>query len=129
MHKYKYYDHTNPHNGDCPDKLKKRYGFKQNEYVAENINGYENYSEYLFPKVKFQEMTDAVDSWMNSRGHRYNLLYKKHIAGAVGCHKDKCVFLGLNHQKFGSGCFTAAEGKQYWNKLPKQTGEIIWNKK
>ncbi|MEM9924658.1 MAG: hypothetical protein AAF915_13050 [Cyanobacteria bacterium P01_D01_bin.50] len=39
MSKYKYYDHINPHNGDCPDKMKEEYGLSQNEYVAENING------------------------------------------------------------------------------------------
>ncbi|MEM9924659.1 MAG: hypothetical protein AAF915_13055 [Cyanobacteria bacterium P01_D01_bin.50] len=61
---------------------------------------------------------------MNSRGHRYNLLYDKHISGAVGCHKDKCVFLGLNLHKFDSSCSTAAEGKQYWNSVPMQLGEI-----
>jgi uncharacterized protein YkwD len=127
MRKSNYYDHTNPHNGNCPDKIKSQYGFQPGEYLAENINGYENYSENIFTRIQMKPMTDAVDGWMNSRGHRYNLLYDQHAAGAVGCHKDKCVFLGLNNQKFGSGCYTAKEGKQHWNNVPMQSGEIEYH--
>lgn len=126
MREYNYYDHTNPHTGNCPDKMKSSYELNPEEYVAENIVGYADYSENIFRQIKFQPVTNAVDSWMNSRGHRYNLLYDKHIGGAVGCHKDKCVFLGLNYDKFGSGCHTAAVGKQHWQTVPLQPGEVNW---
>ncbi|MBW4566859.1 MAG: hypothetical protein KME31_02210 [Tolypothrix carrinoi HA7290-LM1] len=129
MSQYKYYNHTNPHTGNCSDKMKYQYGFNKEEYLAENLLGYEKYSENIFTRIKLKPMTYAVDNWMDSRGHRYNLLYEKHIAGAIGCYKDKCVFLGLNHDKFGSGCHTAAEGRQHWNNVPRQPGEVDWNSK
>lgn len=127
MSKFKYYDHTNPQNGNCPDKMKYQYGFNKSEYLAENLDGYEDYSENIFTRIELKPMTVAVDSWMNSRGHRYNLLYDKHIAGAVGCYKDKCVFLGLNSERFGSGCHTAIEGRKHWKTVSKQPGEVSLN--
>jgi uncharacterized protein YkwD len=124
MRQYNYYDHTNPKTGTCADTIKTNFGFSNDEFVAENILGYSDFSEGFFTRFEVKPMTDTVESWLNSRGHRYNLLFENHVAGAVGCYKDKCVFLGVNHKQFGKGCHTAAEGKQHWDSAPLQPGEI-----
>jgi len=124
MRKYKYYDHMNLKTGDCADTMKVLYGFAPSEFVAENINGYLDYSEDFFTIKQMSPIKGVVDAWLNSRGHRYNLLYGKHTAGAIGCYKDKCVFLGVNNQRFGQGCHTAAEGKKSWQGKPQQPGEV-----
>jgi uncharacterized protein YkwD len=122
MIQYNYYDHTNPQTGSCADNMKTDFDLTPDEFVAENILEYGDIggirSQLLHP------MSDAVDSWMDSRGHRYNLLYDDHIAGAVACYGNKCIFLGLNHNRFGQGCYTAVEGHQHWLTAPLQPGEI-----
>lgn len=100
---YDYFDHTNPITGTCPDSMKKDYGLRSNEYAAENLGS--GYSSEI----------SAINGWMGSQGHRYNLLYSTHTAGAVACEKSVCAFLGLNNDLFGSGCSVAAEG-QAWHK-------------
>lgn len=124
MRKYKYYDHMNPTTGSCPYTMKATYGFRPDEFVAENISGYPDYSEDFFTQTRKSPINEVVDGWMDSRGHRYNLLYDQHTAGAVACYKDKCVFLGVNNQRFGEGCSTAAQGLQHWKAVPLQPGEI-----
>ncbi|MBS3124343.1 hypothetical protein J4437_06990 [Candidatus Woesearchaeota archaeon] len=114
MDEYRYLDHTNPVTGECPDKIKQRFGLSPREYVAENAYGM--YGANALPR-------EAIDSWMTSRGHKYNLLYPTHIAGAVSCYEGYCVFLGLNIDRFGEGCFTGAEGISFWNSVTKQPGE------
>jgi uncharacterized protein YkwD len=123
MREYNYLDHTNPYTGTCPDNMKASFGIKSYEYVAENAFGNPQYSEGSCTKIQIKPMTEAIDVWMKSRGHRYNLLYDSHIAGAVGCYKNICTFLGLNHDGFGKGCYTAAEGIEFWNAASKQSGE------
>jgi uncharacterized protein YkwD len=123
MRNYSYLDHINPYTGTCPDNMKASFGLSPTEYVAEDAFGNPTYSEGACTQIEMKSMTDAVDSWMTSRGHRYNLLYDDHIAGAVGCYKNMCTFLGLNHDGFGSGCHTAAEGQQFWATATKQPGE------
>lgn len=123
MRQRNYYDHTSP-TGDCPDKMKATYGFSPDEYVAENIIGSAEYSEEPLTKIEVKPVTDAIDAWMDSRGHRYNLLYDEHIAGAVGCYKNMCVFLGLNHNRFGKGCYKAAETLKEWETAPREPGEV-----
>ena len=61
---------------------------------------------------------------MTSRGHRYNLLYPSHIGGAIACYRGYCVFLGLNHDRFGEGCNTGEEGMAFWNSVGRQPGEL-----
>lgn len=121
MEKYHYYDHVNPTTGECADTLKAQDGLTPNEYVAENAL---DYGEASLVASHLRPMTDAIDPWFYSRGHRYNLLYSGHISGAVACHLDKCVFLGLNHDRFGEGCTTAANGQQYWDTAPLKPDEI-----
>lgn len=41
---------------------------------------------------------DAVDGWMRSEGHRYNMMHATHISGAIAKYKDEYVFLGLGTQ-------------------------------
>ena len=64
---------------------------------------------------------------MESRGHRYNLLYPSHILGVAACYKGACVFLGANKEYYGLGfgpCTTGAEGTAYWETVNKQPSEI-----
>ncbi len=124
MWEHKYYDHVNPKTGTCPYTMKGAYGLQNAEFVAENINGYQEYEEGLLTVKNLRPITEPVEAWMGSRGHRFNLLYEGHTAGAVACYKDKCVFLGLNNQRFGEGCHTAKEGKQHWQTAPHQPGEV-----
>ena len=123
MNEYRYYDHMNPKTKTCADTMKLNYGFSSKDYLAENINTYVNVSGSFALSV--QTMSDSIKGWMNSRGHRYNLLYDMHVAGAVGCEGNKCVFLGLNTERFGEGCHTAKEGLEYWDKAKPQSGEIV----
>ena len=117
-----YYDHTNPITGECPDSLKASYSLTTNEWVAENILDYG--SSATVPPYLPHPLTAAIAPWMESRGHRYNLLYPGHVAGAVACYGSKCVFLGLNYQGFGAGCYTGEQGSQFWQTAPLQPGEI-----
>lgn len=127
MRTYNYLDHTNPITGTCPDNMKSAYGINPSEYLAENALGNPEYSEGSCTELISKPMTEAIDSWMESRGHRYNLLYDKHISGAVGCYKNMCAFLGLTHDEFGlggKGCYAAEEGTKFWSGAEKQPGEI-----
>ena len=124
MKEYKYLDHTNPYTGSCPDNMKSDYGLKSYEYVAENAFGIADYQEGSCTKIEMKPMTIPIDDWMTSRGHRYNLLYDGHTAGAVGCYKSMCVFLGLNRDRFGEGCYTAEQGQAQWESVGKQLGEV-----
>jgi len=63
-----------------------------------------------------------VDGWMQSTGHRMNLLSYEHVAGSVACYGGY-VFLGLNHGSFGEGCYTAAEGQAYAKRFESCTQE------
>ena len=113
-----YLDHTNPTTGACPDNMKIAYGLSSYEYVAENAYGSPDASYYHASPM------EAVDSWITSRGHRFNLLYENHIAGVVGCYQNMCSFLGLNHDRFGEGCYTGEEGTAFWASTGEQPGEI-----
>lgn len=114
MSEYGYLDHTNPITGACPDNMKTKFGIGPDEYVAENAYGASGASATA---------EGAIKSWMDSRGHRYNLMYE-HTAGAVACYGGFCSFLGLNNDMFGSGCHTGEEGMQFWATVPQQPGEV-----
>ncbi|MFH1840023.1 MAG: CAP domain-containing protein [Nanoarchaeota archaeon] len=118
MRENSYLDHTNPYTGSCPDNMKSEYGLSSGEYVAENAFGNPIYFEGECTEIQIRPLTEPVDSWMTSTGHRFNLLYSGHTAGAVGCYKNMCVFLGLNYDRFGEGCYTAAEGEAFWDSMP-----------
>jgi uncharacterized protein YkwD len=120
MRKYGYQDHTNPDTGSCPDNMKAEFGLNPDEYVAENIVG----SHRGDPPGPLLDARTAIDSWMNSRGHRYNLLYEGHTAGALVCMSDRCEFLGFNSNRMGEGCYYAADTLKYWESAPPQPGEV-----
>jgi len=110
MHEYQYHDHTNPYTGSCPYNMKSNFGLRLNENVAEN--------SYLFgtetnPTLYNPSYQEIIDGWMDSTGHRMNLLSYEHVAGSVACYGGFCVFLGLNHGLYGEGCYTASEGEVY----------------
>lgn len=98
---YDYFDHTNPFTGSCPDNMKSNFGFSSNEFAAENLSG------GTYGSIS------AIDLWMTSQGHRYNILFTDHTSGAVACEGGNCVFLGVNNNHFGEGCHTGAEGKAW----------------
>ena len=110
MHEYQYLDHTNPITGTCPYNMKSEFGLNSNENVAENV--------YLFgtetnPTLYNPSYIEIIDWWMDSTGHRINLLSYEHVAGSVACYGGFCVFLGLNHGSYGEGCYSASEGQAY----------------
>ena len=88
--------HTNPYTGTCPDNMKSQYGFARYEYVAENLAGTTGF------RLIYAE---AIELWMDSSGHRTNLLWPTHYGGAVACDGGVCAFLGTNQDMYGAGCY------------------------
>lgn len=118
-----YFDHVTPE-GKCVKDFKSEYGFS-NWNVAENCGGMTHYEDGT--PIVSTSVNEAVDMWLTSRGHRYNLLYPSHEKGAIGCYKAICVFLGANQEYYGLGygpCTTGDEGIAYWKSVGKQPGEI-----
>ncbi|MBS1262920.1 MAG: hypothetical protein MAG715_00085 [Methanonatronarchaeales archaeon] len=110
MYERGYFDHIDP-DGNCVNHYKGRFGF-QGWDVAENI--YMNTGVYGYG--------DAFDSWMTSRGHRYNLLFP-HKKGAIAKKGGYVVFLGANHKGFGKECASGKEGREFWRNAPRQPYE------
>jgi len=108
-----YFDHPDPE-GHCAGYYASNFGltYPTNSF-ADNLFGYS--APTLF------DQKEAVDSWMTSRGHKYNLLYPGHIRGAFACDSQNCIFIGQG----GSGwvCDTGANGLAYWETAPNQPGE------
>jgi len=113
MTKKGYFDHVDP-SGKCVGSYAKDLGlsYPSNSF-ADNIFGYSSPTWF--------DQDEAVESWMDSRGHRYNLLYSSHIRGAIACDSKNCVFIGQG----GSGwvCDTGEAGLAFWNSVGKQPGE------
>lgn len=110
-----YFDHTSP-TGDCPSNMKSQFGFTH-ETVAENLWGTSGYSH---------SSREPIDSWMDSRGHRANLLYPSHVSGAIACYNGICAFIGVHNDPYGlgnAGCTTGEQGKAYWANAPKEAWE------
>ncbi len=104
-----YFDHVTPE-GWCVNDFASHFGIYSS--VAENLGkGYYTGEE-------------AVDGWMSSRGHRYNLLYLEHTIGAIAKYGDVYVFLGTGPSEYGWVCATGEEGLGYWQNVPKQPGEV-----
>lgn len=110
MNDRNYFDHVSPE-GKCVVNLKGEYGFSGSESLAEN----------LAQGARFES---AVDLWMTSRGHRFNLLYSTHKSGAIACYYNVCTFLGVNYDDFGSECASGEEGLAFWRTASRQPGEI-----
>ncbi len=126
MYDRKYFDHVTP-DGKCLKDFKADYNLG-GYTIAENA-GAVMYG-YYGDEVDYASYADSkaqVDSWMGSRGHRYNLLYPTHTLGVAACYKGACVFLGANTDSYGLGagpCTTGDEGMAFWDGAEKQEGEI-----
>lgn len=119
-----YFDHVTPE-GTCAGNFKSAFGFVDYENIPENIGGMTHYDNGN--PVENTSVREAVNGWMESRGHRYNLLYQSHQFGAIGCYKSICAFYGVNPENrgFGSGpCTTGEQGLEYWKTAPIQPGEV-----
>ncbi len=118
-----YFDHVTPE-GTCVGNFKSAFGFVDYENIPENIGGMTHYDNGN--SIENTGVREAVNGWMESRGHRYNLLYQNHQSGAIGCYKSICAFYGVNTENrgFGSGpCNTGDQGLEYWKTAPIQPGE------
>jgi len=124
MYEKNYFDHVTPE-GLCVKDYKKEFSIEQSAIIAENCGGMTHY-ESGYP-IKSTTVNEAVDGWMTSRGHRYNLMYSEHTEGAIGCYMSNCVFLGLHYNPYGLGsgpCTTGEEGEKFWIEVPEQEGEV-----
>lgn len=118
-----YYDHVTPE-GKCVKDFKEEYNLSVYT-IAENI-GEMIHSPEGMPRENTTPR-EVIDDWMDSRGHRYNLLYPSHILGAVGCYHATCVFLGANTDPEGLGsgpCTPGEEVSAFWRNASKQADEI-----
>ena len=126
MYERNYFDHTTPE-GKCVKDFKSAYGLDKYT-IAENLGA--QYVGYNDQDMSFSQTIDVkgqIDGWMESRGHRYNLMYPDHVKGAIGCYYGVCAFLGANTDPYGLGagsCTTGDEGIAYWKSVGKQPGEI-----
>lgn len=127
MHAYGYLDHKNPYTGTCPNNLKSKFGFSDEEYLIENAALYGN-GKPIFSNLVLE---DIIDAWMKSVGHRYNLLYYDHVGGAFACYGGYCVFLGVSNGGYvgsqNAECHTVQEEKTFFSKLANCTDEQMSN--
>ena len=124
MYDRDYADHITPE-GTCAKDVKLDYGFKLSEILAENIGIMTRYVNGTI--VSNASAAGLVNQWMESRGHRYNLLYDDHKSGAIGCHKYICLFYGVHRNLFGIGavsCTNGRQGNDFWKNSDKQKGEV-----
>lgn len=126
MYERNYFDHTTPE-GKCVKDFKSSYGLDRYT-IAENLGAqYVGYNERDMSISKTIDIKGQIDGWMESRGHRYNLMYPDHVKGAIGCYYGVCAFLGANTDPYGLGagpCTTGDEGIAYWKSVGKQPDEI-----
>jgi uncharacterized protein YkwD len=136
MYEDGYFDHVDSE-GRCAKTLCQDYNVSYHA-LSENIYGVDSNGAQEFSAYP----EDAVEYWMASRGHRYNLLYEHHTAGAIACFRSRCTFLGASDwggdtvdlgggvsrriEPLGSGdeCPLAADGEAFWAIAPPQPGEI-----
>ena len=119
------FDHTNPVTGNCPATLKGEFGLSANEDVADNLHSTGYGHDGSDPVLYNPPSAEVIDGWMDSPGHRYNLLYHDHVTGAYACHGGMCSFMGLNHADYGGQCSTAAEGEAQFAKLESCTSQQL----
>jgi hypothetical protein len=123
----RYYDHVTP-DGECVNDMKEHHGFAPYENLAENLGGMTHTSDGTpHPETTAKE---AAYAWLQSRGHRYNLLYPEHDSAAIGCFRSICVFIGVNKVPGGLGfgeCLPGRDGLEAWENLPTQPDEVTWD--
>jgi len=128
-----YFDHVTP-DGGCASTMKAEYEVTYRN-VAENI-GKVSSTRPLTGEV----VSGIVGYWLGSRGHRFNLLYQRHTAGAVGCYGNICTFIGGNDypgeiqlnggnlvltEALGAGgCHSGREAAAYWAGAADLGGEV-----
>ncbi len=104
MNQYNYFDFTNPKTKSCTDNMKGSFGFTTEEYLGEsNIRyvpiGVTNVG------LSTKNLSEVSKEWAEEAlTNDPNLLFPQHVAGAVGCDGNKCVFLALNYSGYGKGC-------------------------
>jgi uncharacterized protein YkwD len=114
-----YFDHVTPE-GKCSEDFAQEFGINMNGLsFAENVGGV-TYDGYTSEPV--ESWINVVDGWMDSRGHRYALMYPQYVSAAIGCYQHICVFLGLSNANFL--CVHGEEGLAYWETVPLQPDEI-----
>lgn len=120
-----YFDHVTPE-GTCVKDMKAQYGFRDQDNIAENLGGM-TYQKNGMP-VPETTTREAVNGWMGSRGHRYNMMTIDHQSGAMACYKAVCTFLGINSLPngfgFGNRCTTGEEGLESWKTAPSPADEV-----
>jgi hypothetical protein len=103
MNQYNYFDFTNPQTKSCTDTMKTGFGFTNEEFLAESNIRYVPVGANIGASTK--NVSEVSREWAEERAQvDPNFLFPKHVAGAVGCDGNKCVFLALNYAGYGKGC-------------------------
>ncbi|MCY7334232.1 MAG: CAP domain-containing protein [Pseudanabaena sp. CAN_BIN31] len=110
MNQYNYFAYTNPQTKLCTDNMKFEYGFQSKEYLSDSIYKYVPVGVNI-GIAGTKTLSDATREWIDylknqKKEFDSNFLFNYHLAGAVGCDGNKCVFLGLNAEGYGKGCIT-----------------------
>ncbi len=103
MNQYNYFDFTNPQTKSCTDTMKSGFGFTNEESLAESNIRYVPVGANIGGSTK--NVSEVSKEWVEDRANADpNFLFANHVAGAVGCDGNKCVFLALNYSGYGKGC-------------------------
>ena len=104
MNQFDYFGMTNPKTKTCSDTLKTQFGFSDKEFVVENYIRYIPTGANIGAATK--SLTDVVAEWLTDTSNGANFIFDHHVAGAVGCDGNKCVFIGLNQSGYRQSCST-----------------------
>ena len=102
MNQFDYFGSTNPKTKACSDNLKAQFGFSDKEDVVENYIRYVPTGADTGATTK--GLTDVVAEWLTDPNSGSNFIFDHHVAGAVGCDGNKCVFIGLNQSGYRQKC-------------------------
>jgi|GEM_PF-6570705 len=102
MYDFHYLAHTNPVTGSCSEDIKTDY--RINGKVSESVYGESNGEDEKCATWKSGNFSKIMEDWTKKDTTKNNLLHDNNFAGAVACFKDKCVFIGINHDGFGNRC-------------------------
>jgi len=103
MNQYNYFDFTNPQTKSCTDNMKLEFGFTSQEFLAESNIRYVPIGANIGSANK--SLSEVSKKWVEENTiNDQNFLFPQHVAGAIGCDGNKCVFLALNYAGYGRGC-------------------------
>ncbi len=102
MNQFNYFETTNPKTKACADNLKTQFGFSNKENVLENSIRYVPDGANIGATTK--NLIDVVSEWVADPNNNSNFLFDHHVAGAIGCDGNKCVFIGLNQSGYRQIC-------------------------